>query len=383
VANVYVQARPKGRPHGDPIDDYVVEDHADHVLGTFKTQKEAIDWAKSQGHAPLVARVRHLNDKKKPDYWRAAFGNDLKKPDHWRASFGNDLLRIERSIRESAQSAPNFDIARGRVRYRETPAAQAIRERKNLALERCAELQKLCSLRSNEQPDLATLIDRYATALRSLRKDRGAYKLLVTGLEIETLLRIKERSPTDPDRNPPLSADLLFATQSLVIAHAGLISLYPDVQNTFVELDRYRQQSEAIDALRDRVLDPVLSHLADSQGILDERSQEQTQEIVNLDDLGQLNTLPSRGVASTKHAWLRGVLTSIGLYLLIQTKKIGAAARDAVVKEVIAATAKHTDQLLAAIMVFLEGAKTHLLSLANSLVNAFGWIRSLLDLLGL
>jgi len=72
MANVYVEARPKGRPHGDPIDDYVVEDHADHVLHTSKTQKEAIDWAKSQGHSPLVARVRHLNDKKKPDHWRAA-----------------------------------------------------------------------------------------------------------------------------------------------------------------------------------------------------------------------------------------------------------------------------------------------------------------------
>ena len=72
MANVYVEARPKGRPEGHAIDDYVVEDHADGVLGTFKTQKEAIDWAKSKGHAPLVARVRHLNDKKKPDHWRAA-----------------------------------------------------------------------------------------------------------------------------------------------------------------------------------------------------------------------------------------------------------------------------------------------------------------------
>jgi hypothetical protein len=375
MANVYVEARPKGRPQGSPIDDYVVEDHVDHVLGTFKTQREAIDWAKRNGHSLLVARVRHLNDKKKPDHWRAAYDTPGRS--------SNDLLRIERSISESAQSAPNFDVTRGRVRYRERPAAQAIGERKKLALERCAELQKLCSLRSNEQPDLATLIDRYATALRSLRKDRGAYKLLVTGLEIETLLRIKERSPTDPDRNPPLSADLLFATQSLVITHAGLISLYPDVQTTFVELDRYRQQSEAIDALRDRILDPVLSRLAHSHGILDERTQDQTQDIVNLDDLEQLNTLPSRGVASTKHAWLRGTLTSIGLYLLAQTKKMGAAGRDAVVKEAVAATAKHSDQLLAAIMVFLEEAKTHLLSLANSLVNAFGWIRSLLDLLGL
>jgi hypothetical protein len=33
---------------------------------------EAIDWAKKQAHSPLVARVRHLNDKKKPDHWRSA-----------------------------------------------------------------------------------------------------------------------------------------------------------------------------------------------------------------------------------------------------------------------------------------------------------------------
>jgi len=56
MANVYVEARPKGRPEGSAIQDYVVEDHANHELGTFKTQKEAIDWAKAKGHAPLVAR---------------------------------------------------------------------------------------------------------------------------------------------------------------------------------------------------------------------------------------------------------------------------------------------------------------------------------------
>jgi hypothetical protein len=72
MANVYIEARPKGRPEHTHIDDYVVEDHADHVLGTFKTQHEAILWARGMGHAPLVARVRHLNDKKTPDHWRAA-----------------------------------------------------------------------------------------------------------------------------------------------------------------------------------------------------------------------------------------------------------------------------------------------------------------------
>lgn len=72
MANVYVEARPKGRPEGERIEDFVVEDHADSVLHTSKTQREAIDWAKAQGHHPLVARVRNLNDKKKPDHWRVA-----------------------------------------------------------------------------------------------------------------------------------------------------------------------------------------------------------------------------------------------------------------------------------------------------------------------
>ena len=72
MPNVYIEARPKGRPEGSHIEDYVVEDHADHVLHASRTQADAIDWAKRQGHSPLVARMRHLNDKDNPDHWRAA-----------------------------------------------------------------------------------------------------------------------------------------------------------------------------------------------------------------------------------------------------------------------------------------------------------------------
>ncbi len=70
MALVYVEARPKGSAEGTKIDDYVVENHADEVLATFSTQKEAIDWAKSKGHLPHVARIRHLNHKIKPGHWR-------------------------------------------------------------------------------------------------------------------------------------------------------------------------------------------------------------------------------------------------------------------------------------------------------------------------
>lgn len=72
MANVYVEALPKGHREGSPITGYVVEDHADSVLARFQTQAEGVDWAKRRGHHALVARVRHLNDKRIPDHWRAA-----------------------------------------------------------------------------------------------------------------------------------------------------------------------------------------------------------------------------------------------------------------------------------------------------------------------
>jgi hypothetical protein len=59
-------ARPKGRPEGSPIEDFVVEDYADHVLGTFKTQKEAIDWARKNGHSPLSRACGISTTRKSP-----------------------------------------------------------------------------------------------------------------------------------------------------------------------------------------------------------------------------------------------------------------------------------------------------------------------------
>lgn len=303
------------------------------------------------------------------------------KPTEKKRVLSQDITRIEKSIDTSARSAPNFRVTRSRIRFQDSGTNQNIRERKQLALERCTELQKLCAVRVNEQPDLSVLVERYATALRNLRKDRGAYKLLVVGLEIETLLRIKEKAPIDPDRNPSLGADLIFAVQSLIIAHAGLIALYPSVQNCFGELDQYRQQSEAIDALRDRILDPVLGRLATAQDVFDESTQEQTKEIARLSDLDNMSTMPSRGVESMKHAWLRGALASMGQYVLTQTKKIAAAARDAATKELVSAATRNSDRLLGSIIVFFEGAKTQLLTLADTLTHSFGWIRSLLDFL--
>ena len=52
MTKVFIEARPKGWQQGSAIEDYVVEEEGDRVLKTFKTQEEAITWAKSEGHCP-------------------------------------------------------------------------------------------------------------------------------------------------------------------------------------------------------------------------------------------------------------------------------------------------------------------------------------------
>jgi hypothetical protein len=68
MVNVCIKARPKGRPENRPVEDFVVEDHADHVLHAKSSAR-----LNSENRRPnaLVARVLQLHDKKKPNYWRA------------------------------------------------------------------------------------------------------------------------------------------------------------------------------------------------------------------------------------------------------------------------------------------------------------------------
>lgn len=51
MANVYIEARPKGRPEGDPIESYVVEDKDGRQLAIFQTQ----ELARGHKHHPLIA----------------------------------------------------------------------------------------------------------------------------------------------------------------------------------------------------------------------------------------------------------------------------------------------------------------------------------------
>ena len=71
MAAAFIEHRPKSTDKDAGVSHYViVVDHAEKH-GEFATQKAAHDKACSEGYRPVhTARVRHLQDRDKPDHWR-------------------------------------------------------------------------------------------------------------------------------------------------------------------------------------------------------------------------------------------------------------------------------------------------------------------------
>jgi hypothetical protein len=70
MAAAYIEHRPLASdPQAGTIYHAVVVNGRE--FKTFKTQKEAADWAIAQGYTPVhVARERHLQNRDSPDHWR-------------------------------------------------------------------------------------------------------------------------------------------------------------------------------------------------------------------------------------------------------------------------------------------------------------------------
>jgi hypothetical protein len=69
MTNAYIEHRPKSDdPSATTVHHVVIVDHAEKA--TKKTQKEAADWALTEGYTVHVARERHLQDRDQPAHWR-------------------------------------------------------------------------------------------------------------------------------------------------------------------------------------------------------------------------------------------------------------------------------------------------------------------------
>jgi hypothetical protein len=296
----------------------------------------------------------------------------------------DDLMKLEVAVETTAKSAPRFEPINGRLKFQPAALTAPVRERKTVARQKCAQAKELCERRANEHPDIKRLVDQYDDALRQLRRVRGAYRFFLAGLEIETLLQVKSSLPYDEDRNPKIDADLLFALSALTTAHAGLVMLFPDVTNIAHELDEYRRQSASLDALRNRILDPVLESLSASKGVFDKDTQHLTGLVTDLGAKEKEAGLPlSTRVVAVKHSWLRGTLAAIGQLILQKGSEFAKAARDGMIGGAAYDFAKEPGNLVTAVAVFLMAARDALLRLADTLPVAFGWLRQMLGLLGL
>jgi hypothetical protein len=70
MSAAYIEHRPlASHAHEGTTHHSVVVDGRE--IQSFKTQKEAADWAIAQGYKPVhVARERHLQNRDRPDHWR-------------------------------------------------------------------------------------------------------------------------------------------------------------------------------------------------------------------------------------------------------------------------------------------------------------------------
>ena len=281
--------------------------------------------------------------------------------------------------------APFFREIRGRLSYVQGRVrSDELVERKRLVEERCAELKKFALQRANEQSELNSLVRRYGESLAALSEDGGVLRLFFAGFDIESLVRVKAAAPPDPERNRPLDADYLFVIRSMMVAHAALISLFNDVEELAHELDHYSEQLTAIQTLGDRIFDPVLDELVKEKDIFDEGTLELTANVRRLDEQeGRLGLAPTRQSVGTKHGWVRAALGAIARVALANAGKVANIIKDAAIKEIVSTAVRNPTTLVASVTLFLVGARSALLYLAERLPAAFGWIRSLLSIIGL
>lgn len=74
MSNVYIEARPRAPIESAGIEHFVVEGQRGDLLQTFSTLRQAVHWARDNGHAPLVPYDEERNDKAQREQWRSAYG---------------------------------------------------------------------------------------------------------------------------------------------------------------------------------------------------------------------------------------------------------------------------------------------------------------------
>lgn len=241
----------------------------------------------------------------------------------------------------------------------------------------CEDLQSICDTKGNSHPSIKRAVDRYVDVLDRTTEDSGAYELFMLGIKLENYVKMRSVAGSD-DEYPEIDSELLIALQSFFVAHAGFVSLFPDIQNTSVELDRYQENLAAIAPLNERLLDPIIGYLARSKTIFDERTAVVLSEVAA--PSGRQST-PTRVEEAAKHGWLRGIFATMADYLLKQSKSVGTSARNAAVTEGVKAAIKDSGPLTTALLRFLDECREHIVHLAAKLPSAFGWLLGFLNLI--
>ena len=296
----------------------------------------------------------------------------LEGEDPDRVRPASDLDRLAQELAAAAQSSPEFEVVDDRLRYVQRPPKQVLFERRRTVVEYLQELEDCLAPQSNALAHLQRAVAGYRRSLGRMGRGDGALRLFIDGAAIETAAQCP-----DPD-SPPINPDAIVALQSFFIAHAHLMSLFPDVARSMNALADFNSDAEAIRNLRSQVLGPCLDRMAQAPGIFDRETETLTCDVRHEVKRGDLPTR-DKAVSGLGLAWLRGALATMGQQVLKGLKAMPEESGKAVAQALVA----RGDVLLGAIVTFLAQAARELVALAAAQPQAFSWLSHLLGLLRL
>jgi hypothetical protein len=158
-------------------------------------------------------------------------------------------------------------------------------------------------------------------------------------------------------------------------AHAGLIVLFPDINNITTEFDRYKELSTGVAQATVGILDTALFNLAEADGIFDDDTHITLTEVAQLDNAQEEGPNETKGTVATKHSWLRGSLAAIASFVLEHSD----TAKSKFIEEETKYAVKNQEYLYTSVISFLVSTKPVLITLAASMQTAFGWLQNLFE----
>jgi hypothetical protein len=240
--------------------------------------------------------------------------------------------------------------------------------------------------RSDMYVDLVIFAKQYRDRLEKISEPGGCLYWQAMALRLERYIAIyRHNSRKDPVEFPSFDPALDAVIDELIVANGLLGMALPDVRKGLQDLEVYNRDKLSVKTALEDYVTPSLRVMSESLILFDQNTRKIASDLSNIGSNSGIvpNEIQNREDAA-KTSFTRGGLAAITRILLPFLRERAKATTDhAVAGFTLEFVKEHWGKLAAGAIWFLRSVSTLLSGLASSWPSAFGWISSLLRLLGL